>query len=60
MKSDIVPMLACPNCKGDLEISVSDQQGQDILEGELTCLQCHEIFPINEGIPNLLPTNTHN
>ena len=60
MKSDIVPMLACPNCKGDLKISISDQQGQDILEGNLTCIKCHEIFIINEGIPNLLPTNTSN
>lgn len=59
MKSDIISMLACPNCKGDLRISIENQQGQDILEGSLTCSKCQAIFMINEGIPNLLPTNTN-
>ena len=58
MKNDIIDILACPNCKGDLELKVTKQKDQDILEGSLTCSNCNEVFSIDGGIPNLLPTIT--
>ena len=27
----------------------------EVLTGTLTCPACPEVYPINEGIPNLLP-----
>ena len=58
MRNDIIDILACPNCKGDLALKVTKQKSQDILEGSLTCSNCGEVFSIDGGIPNLLPTIT--
>ena len=30
---------------------------EEIIEGELKCNNCSEIYPINDGIPNLLTTD---
>jgi uncharacterized protein YbaR (Trm112 family) len=48
-------ILCCPVCKGDLELSVTDENEKEILEGELRCAACKVDYPIREGIPNLLP-----
>jgi uncharacterized protein YbaR (Trm112 family) len=48
-------ILACPVCKGDLELTVEVEEGDDIISGSLACHQCDEIYPIEDAIPNLLP-----
>jgi uncharacterized protein YbaR (Trm112 family) len=48
-------ILCCPVCKGDLVLSVTDENEKEILEGELHCTACKVDYPIREGIPNLLP-----
>ncbi|MEM3085981.1 MAG: methytransferase partner Trm112 [Halobacteria archaeon] len=55
MKRDLMEILACPACKGDLQLSAKKEEGDEILEGELRCPKCREAFPIDDGIPNLLP-----
>lgn len=55
MKPDLLEILCCPNCKADLELAVTKREGDEIVEGTLTCLQCHHPYPIEAGIPNLLP-----
>ena len=49
--------LCCPVCKGDLELLVTEERGEEVLEGTLRCAACRVDYPINEGIPNLLPQN---
>lgn len=51
-------ILCCPVCKGDLVLSVTTEDDKEILEGGLYCAACQVDYPINEGIPNLLP-RTH-
>ena len=50
-------ILACPVCKGDLILDVVEDKGEDVISGTLCCPLCKEQYPIDEGIPNLLPPN---
>jgi len=58
MKRKILDILCCPVCKGDLTLSVAEENEKEIVEGVLTCTCCKVDYPIHEGIPNLLPQNT--
>ncbi|MCI4331188.1 MAG: methytransferase partner Trm112 [Thermoplasmata archaeon] len=55
MKPDLMEVLCCPLCRGDLVLAAKDLQGEEILSGELTCSKCQTVYPIQDGIPNLLP-----
>jgi uncharacterized protein YbaR (Trm112 family) len=55
MKEDLLEILCCPLDKHDLELEVTNQDGEEILDGTLTCTECGEAYPIEDGIPNLLP-----
>ncbi len=55
MKRNLLSMLCCPVCKGDLSLAVEREEGKEILEGTLSCSRCKKGYPIEEGIPNLLP-----
>ena len=55
MKRELMDILACPVCKGPLQLSVTREDEEEIVEGSLTCEACSEIYPIEDTIPNLLP-----
>ena len=55
MQMQLMEILVCPMCKGDLELKVEREEGGEILAGTLTCSGCHERYPIEDGIPNMLP-----
>ncbi|UZE91742.1 MAG: methytransferase partner Trm112 [Methanosarcinales archaeon] len=55
MKKDLMDILACPMCKGDLELKVEEEKNDEIITGTLYCAKCDERYPIEDGIPNLLP-----
>jgi uncharacterized protein YbaR (Trm112 family) len=55
MKRSLMEILCCPVCKGDLVLTVIDENEKEILAGELHCAACRADYPIREGIPNLLP-----
>ncbi len=57
MKRDLMEILACPVCKGDLELTVEQEDEKEVIKGSLYCKNCNETYPIEEGIPNLLPPN---
>jgi uncharacterized protein len=48
-------ILACPVCKGTLNLTVDVQDGQEIVSGTLDCPRCDVRYPIIDTIPNLLP-----
>jgi uncharacterized protein YbaR (Trm112 family) len=60
MRKDLLAIVCCPVHKTALEAKIrrEDEQG-DILEGSLTCKRCDFAYPIEEGIPNLLPPEYH-
>ncbi|AKH97786.1 methytransferase partner Trm112 [Halanaeroarchaeum sulfurireducens] len=55
MKEDLMDIICCPLDKQTLELSITDEDDGDIIEGTLTCTECGEVYPIEDGIPNLLP-----
>lgn len=61
MRTDLLDILACPKCKGTLILdaeTVAPEGAPDageVLTGTLTCSRCNEVYPISDGIPNLLP-----
>ncbi len=55
MKRELMQILACPVCKGDLELRVSEEKGEEIVTGSLYCSKCNYSYPIADTIPNLLP-----
>ena len=55
MKRDLMDILVCPVCRGELELTVTKKEEDEIVEGSLKCKACSETFPIEDTIPNLLP-----
>jgi len=55
MKKDLMQILACPVCKGELKLRAESEEGADVITGSLHCAACNESYPIEESIPNLLP-----
>ncbi len=55
MKRSLVEILACPVCKGELELKVEAEEGGEIITGTLRCPKCEVNYPVMDGIPNLLP-----
>jgi uncharacterized protein YbaR (Trm112 family) len=56
MKKELMQILACPVCKGDLELKVDEEEeGEEIVTGSLYCSNCNYSYPIVDTIPNLLP-----
>jgi len=55
MKKELVEILACPVCKGNLELQTEGEEGGEVITGSLYCARCSEHYPIRETIPNLLP-----
>ncbi|MCZ6534971.1 MAG: methytransferase partner Trm112 [Chloroflexi bacterium] len=57
MRKELMDILACPLCKGNLELKVREEQEEEVITGSLHCDQCQETYPIENSIPNLLPPN---
>ena len=57
MKKELMDILACPVCKGPLELSVTEEEEGEVITGSLSCQKCSHSYPITESIPNLLPPN---
>ncbi|MCD6203121.1 MAG: methytransferase partner Trm112 [Methanophagales archaeon] len=56
MKKELMDILACPVCKGDLELEIEEEdENGEVVRGTLYCRNCDERYPIEDGIPNLLP-----
>lgn len=55
MRPDLMEILCCPLCHGDLKLSSRKEHEGEVVEGELTCTKCATVYPIEDGIPNLLP-----
>lgn len=59
MQRNLMDILACPLCKAELTLAATREEttpaGPEVIEGSLTCTSCSEVYPITEGIPNLLP-----
>lgn len=55
MKKDLMEILCCPMCKGDIALLVEEEYENDVDKGKLYCQKCNTYYPIEDGVPNLLP-----
>ena len=55
MKRSLLDILVCPLCKGELTLTVEEEDDKEIINGNLFCGQCEENYPIEDTIPNMLP-----
>ncbi|ELZ08982.1 methytransferase partner Trm112 [Natrialba aegyptia] len=62
MKESLLDILRCPLDKHELELENAtyadtdgDTDAAEVVSGELVCTDCGEHYPIDDGIPNLLP-----
>jgi len=55
MKRELMDILACPVCRGELELKVDEENEKEIVTGSLYCPRCGVHYPIVDTIPNLLP-----
>lgn len=55
MRRSLMDILCCPVCKGELTLTIENEDEKEILEGGLLCPACSVTYTIHEGIPNLLP-----
>ncbi len=46
---ELLDVLACPACKGDIELTEYEEDKYGI-----ECLKCKHIYPIKDGIPIML------
>lgn len=46
MDKELLEILACPKCKGELQLAAGD--------AELRCQTCRLVYRIDDGIPILL------
>ena len=56
MHQSLVPVLACPTCKGDLHLERSPPIGQSSDEGTLRCENGHS-YPVVRGIPRFVASD---
>ncbi|HWP56508.1 MAG TPA: methyltransferase domain-containing protein [Candidatus Acidoferrales bacterium] len=54
MRRDFVDLLACPRCRGAIELQTPTTEPLSIDAGDLVCSQCGRSFPVLGGIPRLL------
>ena len=47
---ELLEILVCPKCKGDLEVRL----GEDGAEAFLDCTACALAYPVDDGIPVML------
>lgn len=56
LTSDMLSILCCPTCRTDeLRAEIKKQDGNQIQEGSLTCDTCNASYPVQSGIPDLMP-----
>ena len=57
MRQEFVSLLACPDCSGRVQFREIEDTADDghVMTGTLQCEECKTDFPIEGGVPRLLP-----
>jgi SAM-dependent methyltransferase len=59
VKRSALRILACPRCKGELELRADAEQDGEVTEGDLTCRVCGIAYPIRDRIPRFVDSGAY-
>ena len=59
MQTKLLNLLCCPKCFGELDCMMTEQTGEEISAGNLTCGACQSGYPIEDGIPRFVDRNNY-
>ena len=60
MDLKLLQILACPECQSELDyIGNKSLDNQFVADGQLTCIQCNNIYPIINSIPRFVPKENY-
>jgi SAM-dependent methyltransferase/uncharacterized protein YbaR (Trm112 family) len=54
MKSEALPYLCCPECRGDLSLVDDTVHDGEVTKGSLRCIACGSQWPIVDGVPDFV------
>lgn len=59
MREHFIKYLVCPECLNELQLSISEKEGDKIKTGDLKCSSCSSTFPIINFIPRFVPIENY-
>jgi SAM-dependent methyltransferase len=59
MKRDLLELLCCPDCKGDLRLNEVTPAAAEVESGALDCPACDVSFPIVRGVPRFVDSDQY-
>jgi len=51
LRERLLQYLSCPACAGAITLASAKREGEEIIEGELSCTSCARSWPIARGVP---------
>lgn len=59
MKRQLLNLLCCPNCRGNLYLLEAHEASGEVESGQLTCDGCAQTFPIIRFVPRFVPAENY-
>ncbi len=59
MKHQLLDLLCCLECKGDLTLSEAEEANGEVESGQLVCIACNRHYPIVNGVPRFVPSENY-
>jgi SAM-dependent methyltransferase len=59
MKQDLLEVLRCPNCAGDLSLEAAKENGNRVESGALRCRTCAASYPIVNYVPRFVAAENY-
>jgi SAM-dependent methyltransferase len=59
MHYDLLTLLACPDCGGELSLEAGRDEAGEIVEGRLRCASCRHDYPIVDAVPRFVPARNY-
>jgi len=59
MHHELLAVLACPACRGDLALDVHDERDAEVVAGRLHCGNCPRAYPVVAAVPRFVPAENY-
>ena len=54
MKPSLLEHIACPSCRGRLDLAAAASEGAEVMEGDLHCRDCRATYAVRRGVPRFV------